>query len=331
MRRIQGVLAAGSAALLGIGLWAQQQPKPPAADDSGLGVIKVDVDLVNVLFSVRDKRGALIPDLTKDDIKVFEDGKEQDVRVFSKESDLPLTIGLLVDVSGSQRNLIEVERRAAEQFFRQVLRKKDMAFLISFGTEAELLQDYTNSTTLLTEGLRGLRENSQVGGLHPGPVPTASQPRGTILYDTVYLAAHDKLKGEVGRKAIVLITDGVDQGSRVKLREAIETAHKSDAIVYSVQYIDPAFAGGMFYSGDGDLRKMSEETGGRLYRVERRYTLDMIFDDLQRELRSQYSLGYSSSNPKRDGAFRKLEIKTRNKDLKVQSRKGYFATAGPPV
>ena len=120
----------------------------------------------------------------------------------------------------------------------------------------------------------------------------------------------------------------MDQGSRVKLREAMDTAHKSDAIVYSVYYVDGMAYGGMFSPSDSDLRKMSDETGGRLYRVDRRYTLDIIFDDLNRELRSQYSLGYSPANPNRDGSFRKLEIRPKNKDLKVQARKGYFATAG---
>jgi VWFA-related protein len=319
---MRGLAVLALIGILGLGVSAQQKQEPV---DTDIPTIKVDVDLVNVLFSVRDKRGALIPNLTRDDFKVYEDGKEQDVRVFSKESGLPLTIGLLVDVSGSQANLIEVERRAAEQFFRQVLRPKDMAFLISFGHEAELLQDYTNSVKLLNEGLRELRVNSQVGGLHPGPVPTASQPRGTILFDAVYLAANEKLKREVGRKAIILITDGVDQGSRVKLREAIDTAHKSDAIVYSIHYLDWAQYGGMFSPGDGDLKRMSEDTGGRLYKVDRKNTLDMIFDDLNRELRSQYSLGYSSSNPDKDGSFRKLEIRPKNKELRVQSRKGYFA------
>src|SRR5688572_23530236 len=168
--------------------------------------LKVDVDIVNVLFSVRDKKGALVPNLTKEDFTVFEEGKQQTVKYFTKETDLPLTIGLLVDVSGSQRNLIPVEKQAASEFFTKVLRQKDMAFLISFGSEAELLQDSTNSVRLLKAGLDNLRENSAVGGFHPGPVPTIGKQRGTILYDAVYLAATEKLRTEVGRKAIVLIT-----------------------------------------------------------------------------------------------------------------------------
>ncbi|MBI3209915.1 MAG: VWA domain-containing protein [Candidatus Solibacter usitatus] len=314
-------------ALTGLLLVAQQTPQKQQPVEE-MPTIKVDVDLVSVLFSVRDKRGALVNTMTKDDFQVFEDGKEQQVRQFSKESDLPITIGLLVDVSGSQRNLIDVERRASVQFFRQVLRQKDMAFVISFGSEAELLQDYTNSVNLLSSALNGLKPDSAVGGLHPGPVPTLGQARGTILFDTVYLAANDKLKGEVGRKAMVLITDGIDHGSRVKIREAMDAAHRADAIIYSVEYLDySAYRGGFgMSSGSGDLRRISEETGGRMYRVDRRNSLDAIYDELQQELRSQYSISYSPANSARDGGFRKLDIRVKGKDLKVQARKGYFAT-----
>src|SRR5947209_6708634 len=150
-----------------------QSPKPRPADDAP-AAIKVDVDVVNILCSVRDKKGALIGNLTQDDFTLLEDGKPQTIKYFEKETDLPLTIGLLVDVSGSQARLIEDERNAALQFFSQVLRKKDMAFLISFGPEAELLQDFTNSPRLLQAALEGLHVESGVGGLHPGPVPTAS-------------------------------------------------------------------------------------------------------------------------------------------------------------
>lgn len=288
-------------------------------------IIKVDVDLVSVLFSARDKRGGLVPNLTREDFTVFEDGKQQTIRNFTRETDLPLTIGLLVDVSGSQEALIEVEKDAASQFFSQVLRPKDMAFLISFGPEAELLQDSTNSAALLKEGLRGLRVRSSLAGVGPGPVPTISSPKGTILFDAVYLAATEKLKHEVGRKAIVLITDGVDQGSRYDVRQAIEAAHKSDTIIYSIHYMDPR-AYGYFGVSDGDLKKMSEETGGRLFRVDRKNTLHDIFDQIQQEMRSQYALTYTPTNLNRDGGFRKLEIRAARKDVKVQTRKGYYAT-----
>lgn len=310
------------AGTLGLALAAAAQPDIPPS-------IKVDVDVVSLLCSVRDKKGALIADLTKDDFEVFEDGTKQEIRYFNRETDLPLTIGLLVDVSISQEGLISAERRAASQFFSQVLGKKDVAFLISFGSEAELLQDFTNSQKLLRAALDGLRVVSTPTGIMPGPVPTASQPRGTILFDAVYLAANEKLRGEVGRKAIILITDGVDQGSRVKLTEAVESAHKADAIIYGIYYYDPGFyrgRGGFGFGGsDGDLRRMSEETGGRLMKVDRKRPLEDIFNDIQREMRSQYALGYTPSNPAKDGSFRRLEIRPRNRTLKVQARKGYYA------
>ena len=320
--------------LLGSGPFVWAQKPLPQPDDDSLPTIKVDVELVNVLFSVRDKKGALVPSLTKDDFTVYEDGKKQEIKVFARETDLPLTIGLLVDVSGSQERLIPEEKSAAAQFFQQVLRKKDMAFLISFGADADLMQDLTGSPTLLREALSGLRLNSGVGGIHPGPVPTASKPKGTILYDAVSLAASEKLKSEVGRKAIVLISDGMDFGSTYTRQQAIEAAHRADTMIYSIYFVDQAAygyrGGGMMIGGasDGDLKKMSEETGGRLFHVGRSNTLKEIFDEIQSEMRSQYVIGYSSSSDARDGAFRKLEIKPNEKNLKVQARKGYYAARG---
>ena len=291
--------------------------------------IKVDVDVVNILFSVHNKKGGLVGNLEKNQFTLLEDGKQQDIKYFSRETDLPLTIGLLIDVSASQGNLIGIEQDAASQFFSQVLRKKDMAFLISFGSDADLLQDYTNSPQLLRDGLRGLKVNSSVGGLHPGPVPTVYQPRGTILYDAVYLASSDQLKGQVGRKVLVLITDGEDQGSRYKIEQAIEAAQKADAITYGFYYVDRAFYGGGFGFGgvsDSALRRMAEDTGGRVFHIGRNPTLQDAFKELQDEMRSQYAIGYVPSSSVKDGRFRKIEIHTPDKDLKVQARKGYYAT-----
>lgn len=303
----------------------KQTPQKPTEDE--LPSIKVDVDLVNVLASVRDKKGMLIPTLEKTDFTVLEDGKPQEIKYFTKETDLPLTIGLLIDVSRSQENLIGIEQNAASQFFSQVLRKKDEAFLISFGEESELLQDYTGSSRLLQEGLKGLRVSSGVGGLGPGPVPTAGGPRGTVLYDAVYLAASEKLRTEVGRKVIVVITDGVDEGSRLTINQAVEAAQKADAVVYSIDYQDPRFYGPFGGGGGGEmaLRKMSDETGGHVYKVDRRTTLEQVFKELQDEMRSQYSIAYTPSNDRKDGSYRKLDIKLANKDYKAQARKGYYA------
>jgi VWFA-related protein len=302
-----------------------QQPEPQAT-------IQVEVDLVNILCAVRDRKGTLIPNLAKTDFNVYEEGTKQDIKYFTRETDLPLTLGLLVDVSLSQERLIEEEKRAAYQFFGKVLRPKDMAFLISFGADTELLQDFTNSAGQLRAGLNRLRIIGGAGGVHPGPVPTSRAPKGTLLYDAVYLAATEKLKGEVGRKALVLITDGVDQGSSYTRDQAIEAAHKSDAIIYSVYYVDPQAYGGRggyggigFGPSDADLKRISEETGGRLFSAGRKHTLDDIFAQIQEEMRSQYSLSYTPTKPVKDGSFRRLEIKTANKDLKVQARKGYYS------
>jgi VWFA-related protein len=308
-----------------LALW----PLALAQDES---TIKVDVSLVNVLCSVRNKNNGLVGNLEKSDFKIFEDGKEMEIKYFTRETDLPLTIGLLVDTSKSQERLIDIERRAAYEFFSKVLRKKDLAFLMQFGAEAELLQDDTNSPRLLQEGLNQLRLSVPLGGLHPGPVPTQQSQAGTILFDAVYLAANEKLRGEVGRKAIILITDGVDTGSKISKDKAIEAAQKVDAIIYSIDYEDPRAYGGGFGTirigggqGEGDLRRLSGDTGGHVYKVDRKNSLDDIFRELQEEMRSQYSIGYSVPGGKKDGSYHKLEIRVAAKDYKVQARKGYYA------
>jgi VWFA-related protein len=290
-------------------------------------VIKVDVNIVNVLCSVRNKNGGLVGNLEKNDFTLMEDGKQQEIKYFTRETDLPLTLGLLVDVSGSQERLIDTEKRAAQAFFSQVLHKRDEAFLISFGAEAELLQDSTGSLRLLQDGLNQLHLSVPVGGIHPGPVPTMQNQAGTILYDAVYLASNDTLKTEVGRKALILITDGVDTGSKVSRDKSIEAAQKADAIIYSIFYQDSAaygpFGGGG--GGEAELRRMSDQTGGRVFHIDRKTTLEDAFKDIQEDLRTQYSLGYNSTNPRKDGSYRRLDIKTSNKDQKVQARKGYYA------
>ena len=315
------------ALVLGLGLFAQNKAQDKAQDDT----IKVDVDLVNVLCTVHGKNNALIGGLEKGDFHLFEDGKEQEIKYFTRETDLPLTIGLLVDVSGSEERMIEPERRAASAFFRSVLRPKDLAFLISFGKDSELLQDSTSSPKLLEDGLKQLRLNVPVGGLHPGPVPTAQNQAGTVLWDAVYLAANERLRNEAGRKVIVVITDGVDEGSRKTREQAIHEAQLADAVVYSIYSVDPGFYGGGLTfgggGGEGELRKMSDETGGRVFKMDRKNTLDDIFKQIQEEMRSQYAIAYTPTNPKKDGTYRKLDFKMSNKDYKVQARKGYYAVA----
>ena len=308
-------------ALASISMCAQQQEGP---------TFEAGIDVVSVLCSVRNKQGGLIGNLVKDDFQINEDGKPQTIKYFARETDLPLTIGLLVDVSRSQERLIDTERQAAEAFFGQVLGKKDLAFLISFGQDAELLQDYTSSPGLLSKGLAGLKVNAPPIQVTDSPVPTVYNPRGTILYDAVYLAAHDQLQGQTGRKVLVLITDGVDQGSRYKIQDALRAAQRADTIIYSIEYYDAAAYGyGIGAGGGGSvLKRLADETGGRVFHVSRRHPLTEAFEEVQQEMRYQYAIGYLPTNGVRDGSFRKIDIKTRDKDLKVQARKGYYAS--PP-
>lgn len=289
-------------------------------------VIKVDVDIVNVLFNVRTKKNGIVGNLTKDDFEIYEDGKKQEVKYFTRESNLPLTIGMLVDVSLSQENLIEQEKASSIQFFQRVLRKQDLAFLMSFGSEAELLQDYTNSIKLLRSGMDQIRLSGPAGAYSPtgSPVPTAGTPRGTIMFDAVYLAAADQLKSQVGRKVIILVTDGMDQGSRYTRERAIEAAQKSDAIIYSIFHADFRRNGFYYRPTTSDLNRMSGETGGRVFEAGRN-DLNEIFKEIEEDVRSQYSIGYTPSNPNKDGSFRKIEIRVKNKELKVFARKGYYA------
>jgi len=314
--------------LLGFAPLPAQPPKQPPEPVEENQVIRIDVELVNTFFNVRDKHGAYAAGLTADDVEVYEDGKKQEIRYFTRETNQPLTIGLLVDVSRSQENLIEVEKRASSAFFAKVLRPKDMAFILSFGADAELLQDLTGSLASLERGLRELRINAGVSGVvTPSTVPTPGGPRGTVLYDAVWLAANDRLKHEVGRKAMVVITDGVDVGSRIKIEGAIEAALKTDAIVFPILYEDPRYTLYAGYSGDGAMKRMANETGGRIFRVDRNHTLDETYKEIEQDMRTQYAIGYVSSNTARDGSFRKVEIRPKDKNLKVQARRGYFAAA----
>ena len=305
-----------------------------AGHEQTLPTIRVDVDVVNVLCTVKDRKGKLVNTLTKGDFKIFEDGRRQQIRYFSRETNLPLTLGLLVDTSVSQWRLVPAEQEAGEIFFRRMIGRRDLAFLISFDSEVDLLQELTGSHVLLRRALDWLRVNSPAS---PSPLPTTQGPfpglqtGGTHLYDAVYLAVREKLAREVGRKAIVVISDGQDQGSKVELREAIEAALKADVIIYGILFYDARFYGRYGYggySGDRALNKMSKQTGGRMIEVRRSRDLLAAFEEISQELRSQYSLGYTSSNPRRDGSFRKLRVKTRGNGLRVQARKGYYTTDG---
>ena len=312
---------------------ASQQPASgQKSDDSQqpTETLKVNVNVVQLFFNVKDKHGALIPNLTKDDFEVKEDGQAQTVKYFTAESNLPLTLGIMIDASGSQRNVIDMEKEVGGAFLHQILTDKDEAFVISFDITVDLLQDFTRDVHRLQAALNKAKVNvdyssGSIPGMGGGPVPQRGNLPGTLLYDAVYLSAHDMLAKEVGRKAMILLTDGQDEGSRLKIQDAIEAAQKADAIVYVLLCADRGFYGGMGYYGESDMRKLTEQTGGRVINVGNKFDkLKEAFDQIAAELRSQYNIGYTPTNTKLDGSYRKLEIKCKQ-SYKIQSRAGYYA------
>jgi VWFA-related protein len=307
--------------------------RPDQDQDQASETLKVNVNVVQLFFNVKDKKGALIPSLTKGDFQILEDGKPQSIKYFAAESDLPLTLGILIDSSGSQARVLDMEKQVGGEFLSQILREKDLAFVLSFDVQSELLQDFTSSVSSLKAALNTARINTAGGsgggipGLGGGTIPTVGSPKGTVLYDAVYLASHDELAQQVGRKAMILLTDGEDQGSQLKLKDAIEAAQKSDSIVYVLLCADRGFYGGFGgYSGDSEMKKLTQETGGRVIEVGNKFDkLKEGFAQIANELRSQYNVGYSSTNAQLDGTYRKVEIHASNKDYKIQSRSGYYA------
>jgi len=315
--------------------WAQTSPQSSDQNqdqDQSAATLQVNVNVVQLFFNVKDKKGALIPNLKKEDFHIFEDGKPQTIKYFAAESNLPLTLGILIDSSGSQARVLDMEKEVGGDFLSQILRDKDLAFVISFDVDVDLLQDFTNSVRLLKTALNTAKINTGGGGgtgipgLGGGTIPTQGTPRGTLLYDAVYLASHDELAQQVGRKAMVLLTDGEDQGSRLKIRDAIEAAQKSDSIIYVLLCADRGFYGFGGYSGDREMKKLTEETGGRVIEVGNKFEkLKQGFDQVANELRSQYNIGYTPINSKLDGSYRKVQIQTDNKDYRIQARAGYYA------
>jgi VWFA-related protein len=334
-----------------------------------------DVNVVNVLVGVHDKQGKSIRDLTKDDFTLDEAGRPQVIKYFAQQIDMPLTLGLLVDTSGSQRRVLDQERRASTEFFRRVMREdKDQAFVIHFDNEVELLQDLTSSRKDLEASLSDLetprpqlnRRNSgrsyPQGGGYPGGNPGGGQRNGgqrrggTALYDAVLLASDELMKKQQGRKALILLSDGVDNASRVTLNSAIESAQRADTLVYSIRFADTegfgnsGFGvpnvglggggigmgrhGGMGRGGnrmppqnhvDGKriLEQISRETGGAYFEATNKMPLDKIYDQIEEDLRNRYNLGYTPDQPA--SGYRKIHVTTKMKNLVVQARDGYYA------
>ncbi|MGA2419731.1 MAG: VWA domain-containing protein [Candidatus Acidiferrum sp.] len=346
-------------------------PAPKATPDSQsaslpkAAQISVNVNAVNMLASVRDKHGKLINSLTKNDFVLEQDGHAQEIKYFAQESNLPLTLGLLVDTSLSQRRVLDQERSASRTFVDHVLREdRDKAFLIHFDREVELLQDLTPSRQKLEAALE------QVGAPQFSQTSSSGDPDsdsrggrggyshggGTALYDAIYLASDEVIKKQQGRKALIVLTDGVDRGSKESLTEAIGTAQRADAVVYSIYFVDkdsygngggggfggPRMGGGMGGGGMGRggggsrrtqeprpdgkkiLEQISRETGGRFFEVTKKQTVDDIYTAIDEELRNQYSLGYTPEKADASPGYHRIQLTTKNKDLMVQTREGFY-------
>ncbi len=287
------------------------------------GVIKSQVNLVNIFATVRDKNKKIVSDLKQEDFSLTEDNQPQKIAFFSKESTLPITLAMLLDTSGSEQYMIGSIQEAGSRFLDRVLRKGDEALVMSFDTDADLLSDFTDDRALLDRAVHRARVNVPGGGMiagNPGPIGNQNTP-GTVLYDAIYLACSEKLNTEAGRKAIIIVTDAQDEGSRVRIEEAVESAQRTDTVIHILLVADRHFGGGNM----GAARKLSDETGGRVIVVSSEKKLAEAFDEISEELRSQYTLGYYPTNNERDGKFRKIKVETANHDLRVLARKGYYA------
>ncbi len=319
--------------------------------------ISVDVKVVNVFATVRNKHGEIVKNLTKDDFVLDEDGRAQTITYFTQETNLPLTLGLLVDTSLSQRRVLGDERSASFTFLDRVLREdRDKAFLIHFDREVELLQDLTSSKKKLESALHLLESPEQDGGYSPGGGRGQRGGRGgagTLLYDAVYLASNEVMTKQQGRKALIILSDGVDHGSKESLDSAVVAAQRADTIVYSILFSGEEGAGnrpGGFGRGgiggpwggiggggrrrfpqedrpDGKkvLDRISRETGGHLFEVSKKDSIDQIYSSIEDELRNQYNLGYSPEKSDSTASYHRIHLATKAKDLVVQARDGYYS------
>ena len=303
-----------TASLLCAGSLARGQDEP---------TFSTDVKVVNVLATVRTKKNEIVRDLTKDDFVHSESGRPQTIRYFSRESELPLTVGLMVDTSMSQQRVLESERSASFRFLDQVLREsKDKLFVMQFDMAVQLRQPLTSSRRDLEEILPYVdtptrRELSlQTGG-------------GTLLYDAIVQASNAVLQNQRNRKAMIVLSDGDDNGSTATLTDAVEAAQRADTLVYSILFSDPGFPGHFRFGADGRgaLMRLSKDTGASFFEVSKKQSIEQIYEAIQEELRSQYNLGFISDQPGEISEFRSLRLATKQKGLIVQSRERYWAKA----
>ncbi len=269
--------------------------------------IRAEVALVNVVFTAVDGKGHPVHGLKAEDFQIFENGVPQQIEYFDtlgKTSDVPLTIALLIDTSGSVKNKLDFEKATASEFFKEVLRRnKDLALIIQFDADVNLVQDFTQSQKELLNALESLRAGNS-----------------TALYDAVFLAADEKLKGEVGRKVMVVITDGDDTSSKMKKEDAIQAAQKNDVLIYGIG------VRGDESTNFGVLKKFAEETGGVFFSPRAKFTeIQDAFKAIGEDIQGQYSLAYSATNKKKDGSYRSIDLRCKVRGVRVRARKGYYA------
>jgi VWFA-related protein len=329
MRSTKKLVTQYIAAMVAWSLAAPAMPQEPKAQDPKAQepqkqdqAIKSQVTLVNLFATVRDKNKRIVTGLKQDDFRISEDNQDQKIAFFSQEVALPITMALLLDTSGSEQDNLGAIQEAGSSFLRRILRKGDEALVMSFDSDVDLLSDFTDDRAQLDRAVHRSRINIPSGGSvggNPGPVGSR-QITGTALYDAIYLACSEKLTSEAGRKAIVIVTDAQDEGSKVRLEEAIEAAQRTDTVIHILLVVDPRYGGNTSVA-----HKLAEETGGRMISVRSEKKLMEAFDEISEELRSQYTLGYYPSNAARDGKFRKVKVEPANHDLKVLARRGYYA------
>jgi VWFA-related protein len=272
------------------------------------------IQVVNLLATVRNKKNEVLRDLSQDDFVVLENGRPETIRYFTKESDLPLTIGLLVDTSMSQLRVLNAERGASLRFLDEVLREnKDHVFIMQFDLTVQTRQPLTGSRRELSEALAYV------------DTPTRNQLRsqfggGTLLYEAIVDASQEVMKKQQGRKALIVMSDGGENGSDATLQDAIEAALRAETLIYTVLFSD-----GSFGSDKGIMQRLAKETGGGYFEVSKRLTIDQVFALIQEDLRSQYSIGYVSDRPATVSEFRRIQLSIKRPGMVVQSRDRYWA------
>ncbi len=322
LRRFSGAFSAALVFLIAISqaaLSEQDAAKKDSRPDTRMSekiseqTYRVSVDLVNILCSVKDKNtNAFVTNLMQDDFMVYEDDEKQEIKNFARETDLPLTIAMLVDTSNSVGPKLKFEKEAATGFFHSILRENDRAMLVEFDSGVTLLQDFTSDPNKLAGEIAKLK----AGG-------------GTALYDAIFISCDEKLIRETGRKAIIILSDGEDESSKVNLKQAMEMALRAEATTYAISLSKGGFSGiSESDKGDSVLKDIAEETGGAIFYPFKVEDLEDAFRQINQELRSQYSIGYVSTNPERDGKYRKIKIEVSEGGLKLSHRKGYYAPKG---